>query len=429
MEEVSWSDEYGFIREGKVYLRGYMNFPDRQIGEVKHSEEASVAYFRDRFSAAKQKVEELERLITEAQNKGSYLMKLLHLRQYLAEFDGLGDYIALFDKLDVLEEELRETISVNRVRNLEIKQALIQEAEALAGSTDWKETSEKFKELKSKWIKTGSVIKEQEEEIEEKFQNIVNGFFQRRKAFYDERTRQMNERLARYARLVQRAVQIQDSPDLDVTIKDFKRLQDEWKKVGKVPPKELGDLWKEFKRANDHFFTRYKSVKQLSGVGRPRPVDPEKLAQEKLCQEAEALLASNNINSAAERAKELLMEWKNIRVKPYKQDQQLAARFRATCDKIFELNYLMRVIKRRHFYFERKPLREQLEIKVNTMSYLIRKDREELDTYEGNVDGMNMLNKNQTMDKLVVSKLSIQKRKIGIKEMLLQQFKEELAAL
>jgi hypothetical protein len=33
------------------------------------------------------------------------------------------------------------------------------------------------------------------------------------------------------------------------------------------------------------------------------------------------------------------------------------------------------------------------------MADLIRKDKMELDTYEGNVDGMNMMNKSQTMDK------------------------------
>jgi hypothetical protein len=65
MEELQWSDEYGYIREGKVYLRGFMGYPDRQIGEVKQSEEASVAYFRDRFETARQKVEELYRLVDE----------------------------------------------------------------------------------------------------------------------------------------------------------------------------------------------------------------------------------------------------------------------------------------------------------------------------------------------------------------------------
>jgi hypothetical protein len=36
--------------------------------------------------------------------------------------------------------------------------------------------SEKFKELKAKWIKTGAVDKEYEEEVEGRFDAIINGF-------------------------------------------------------------------------------------------------------------------------------------------------------------------------------------------------------------------------------------------------------------
>jgi hypothetical protein len=428
MEELQWSDEYGYIREGKVYLRGFMGYPDRQIGEVKQSEEASVAYFRDRFETARQKVEELYRLVDEAQNKGSYLMKLLHLRQYLIEFDGLGDYPALLHKLDELETELRKTIVVNRARNLEIKQALLQEAEILAASTDWKETTEKFKELKGKWIKTGAVDKEYEEEIENKFDSIVNGFFDRRKAFFEEKNKITRFRVAKYEDLARQAIQLQDSTDWESTAGKFKKLQEQWKKVGKIPKTHAGEFWNDFKKANDHFFELYKKAKGISGTY-VRRVDPKKLAQENLTNEAESLVQSADIIKAADRAKQLLMEWKNIGLLPKQQDRQLSERFRAACDKIFELNYLMRVVKRKHFFFEKKSLADQLQIKVTIMSDLIRKDKMELDTYEGNVDGMNMMNKSQTMDKLVVSKLNIQKRKISVKELLLNQFKAELAAL
>jgi hypothetical protein len=427
MEEIQWSDEYGYVRDNKVYLRGFLGYPDRQIGEVKQSVEASVKYFRDRFETATQKVEELHELVKEAQNKGSYLMKLLHLRQYLIEFDGLGDYPALLERLDTLEAELRTTIVHNRGRNLEIKRALLQEAEALGGSTDWKETSEKFKELKAKWIKTGAVDKEYEE-IESQFDAIVNGFFDRRKAYFEQKNEISRKRVARYEDLVRQAMYLKDSTDLDVTASKFKRLQEQWKKVGKVPKAMAGTVWEDFKKANDIFFERYKKVKGQSGTYVKR-VDPKKLAQEKLAKEAEELLQSSDIVQASERAKQLLMEWKNVGVNPKFQDRQLADRFRAACDKIFEMNYLMRVVKRKNFFFDKKPLADQLQIKISTMADLIRKDKMELDTYEGNVDGMNMMHKSQTMDKMVVSKLNVQKRKISVKELLLNQFKAELAAL
>jgi polyhydroxyalkanoate synthesis regulator phasin len=365
MEELQWSDEYGFIRDGRVYLRGFLGFPDRQIGEVKQSVEASVAYFRDRFETAKQKVEELYRLVEEAQNKGSYLMKLLHLRQYLIEFDGLGDYPALLAKLDELETELRKTIVVNRARNLEIKQALLQEAEALADSIDWKETTEKLKELKNKWIKTGSVDKEHEEDIENKFDSVVNGFFDRRKAYFEEKNKITKYRVNRYEELPGRLCNLKTLPNGRQLPENLKKLQEQWKKVGKIPKTQAGTFWEDFKKANDHFFGLYKKTKGISS-NYVRRVDPKKLAQENLCKEAESLVQSNDIVQAAERAKQLLMEWKNIGMNPKMQDRQLGDRFRGACDKIFELNYLMRVVKRKNFFFDKKPL--QISYRLRSIS-------------------------------------------------------------
>lgn len=55
MNNVDWSDEYGYVSEGKVYLKGYFDYPDREIGEVRQSTEASVEYFRKRYQVAEQK--------------------------------------------------------------------------------------------------------------------------------------------------------------------------------------------------------------------------------------------------------------------------------------------------------------------------------------------------------------------------------------
>ncbi len=429
MKETQWSDEFGYIQDGKVYLKGFLDYPDRQIGEVKQSPEASIKYFRDKFEIARQKVDELHTLVDTAQNKGSYLMKLLHLRQYLAEFDGLGNYVTLFQQLDILEADLRSTIAVNRVRNLEIKQALLAEAELLKDSTDWKETSEKLKDLKAKWIKTGAVIKENEEEIEGKFHDLVNNFFDRRQAYYDVKMEALRSRIAQYEKLIDQAIAMKDSSDWDVAVQTFKKLQEQWKNVGKIPPKHFKKLQDRFRFLNEYFFNRYKRAKNIPIKPPVRRVDPKRQAQENMATEAERLVQADDFTKAAERAKQLLMEWKNLNMHPKSQDRYLADRFRNACDKIFEMNYLMRVVKRKHFFFDRKSKEDQLSIKIVTMSELIRKDRSELDVYEGNVDGMNVMNKSQTMDKMVLSKLTIQKRKISVKQLLLDEFKAELASL
>ena len=37
MENATLMDEYGYVLDGKVFLKGYLGNPDRQIGEVKRT--------------------------------------------------------------------------------------------------------------------------------------------------------------------------------------------------------------------------------------------------------------------------------------------------------------------------------------------------------------------------------------------------------
>jgi hypothetical protein len=128
MKGVTLENEYAYILDSKVFLKGYMGMPDRQIGEVKRTEEEAFQYFVNRYDIAVSKVNQLETEIEEAQNKGSYLTKLIQLRKRLLNFDGIGNFIPLLEKLDVLEGSLTSLIGENQSSNLEIKRALIEEA-------------------------------------------------------------------------------------------------------------------------------------------------------------------------------------------------------------------------------------------------------------------------------------------------------------
>ena len=171
---------FGYIKDGKVVLNGYFEMPDRIIGDVRDSEEASLQYFLDRFQLAEKKVEELVSAIETAENKGSYLMKLIHMRTYLSSFDGLGDFIPLYSKLDKAEAYLNELILVNKQKNLEIKTELVQEMNTVKDSFDWKPASEKMFEVRDRWIKTGKAVKELDDELEAQFRDTMQYFFERR---------------------------------------------------------------------------------------------------------------------------------------------------------------------------------------------------------------------------------------------------------
>ena len=47
MENATLMDEYGYVSDGKVFLKGYLGNPDRQIGEVKRTEQEAIDYFKN----------------------------------------------------------------------------------------------------------------------------------------------------------------------------------------------------------------------------------------------------------------------------------------------------------------------------------------------------------------------------------------------
>ncbi|GAB3922890.1 DUF349 domain-containing protein [Larkinella terrae] len=453
MEQAQLVDEYGYVKDGKVFLSSYLSYPDRQIGEVKRTEQEALDYFKNRFTIAENKVNQLEQEVTDAQNKGSYLTKLVQLRKKLLSFDAIGNFIPLLNRLDEQEEILVELIRTNQLKNLEIKHALLAEAEMVADSTEWRETAEKLQEIKLKWIKTGPVDKELDETIETRFSETLDNFFQRRREFFNEQNKVIQERMDRYDNLIWQAERAVRSIYEADRSRPFKRdnlegealeranlaeerymkalteayhlirnLNNEWKEVGEVPIKKSGKILKKYRRATKTIFDRYNLARGIQPKVR---IDPRVEQQMKMADEAEKLAKQSNIPAAADRAKELLNQWKEIKI-PFKLvDKAVSERFRSSCDKIFELNYLERVISRKYPAFELKSRSEQLRTKVRELEYLVRREKSDLAMSMSSMDTLGRPG-NEDADKMMMSKVNTQKRKIAMKEQILTEFNKEL---
>ncbi|MGD1842548.1 MAG: DUF349 domain-containing protein [Thermonemataceae bacterium] len=408
---------YGYVEDGKVFLKSYLDFPERQIGVVKETDEAAIEYFEKRYENAKEKVEELKKLVAEAENKGSYLMKLIHMRTYLAEFKGLGDFPALFEVLDEVEEELQGLVAQNRVKNLQIKQELIKEAEAIMNDTNWEDTTKKLQDIKQRWIKTGPTSKEHTEALENSFNEAFKTFFNNRKQYYKKRNNEIKEKISAYKRIIDQANKLKYSDKFDDSAVTLKKLQAEWKKVGKVPHSKMKKLWDRFKKINNDFFYRYKQYKSGASVIKPfNPSEASKIRQENLCKKAESLVGINTQEALGE-AKSLLMQWKKTTSNPKYIDKALARRFRLVCDRIFEEGYLIRLIKHKYPDFDNKPPFQQYKIKTSYMRELIRREEQSIHLAETGKLPEEKQNKYN---------LSTQKRKLQVKKIMLYEFEEGL---
>ncbi|MBT0811872.1 DUF349 domain-containing protein [Litoribacter ruber] len=406
---------YGYIKDGKVYLKGFLNQEDRIIGEVKEDEASTIKYFEDRFELVKEKVANLKKDIEENQNKGSFLMKLIHLRDALMQYDALGNFVPLIEELNQLEVYLEEIIQSNRARNLEIKKGLILEAEAMRNNTDWKETTEAFKNLKLRWIKTGPVAKEHEEEIESEFNEAVEHFFANRKDYFDGLALQAEENIKDYEALLNQAREAFELRDVKQAFEISKRIQKEWKAAGKVPAEKRQPLWDEFSKLNNRIFSKYKRVAQAESYMPPREViqkvDTMASAMKKL---AKAPTSKENL----EAAKQLQADWKKLPIKKPRDAQQSAKSFVFFADVVFEKAFLERLIRSKHDNFEGKDLAEQNRLKSHLLKDLISRDQRELDTIKGNSE--NFRTSEDKFDVMLQRKIASYKRKVDVKNYILR---------
>jgi len=407
---------YGYIKDNKVYLKGFLNQEDRIIGEVKEDEASTIKYFEDRFETVKEKVAGLKKDIEENQNKGSFLMKLIHLRESLMQYDALGDFVPLIEDLNKMETYLEEIIQSNRARNLEIKKGLIQEAEALKNDTDWKATTEAFKNLKMRWIKTGPVDKEHEEEIESAFDEAVEHFFANRKDYFDGLALQAEENIKEYEHLVQQARDAFDLRDVKQAFEISKKIQKQWKAAGKVPAEKRQPLWDEFSKINNRIFSKFKRVSQAASFLPPREVIQK---TEKLAQEMKALAKSPTSKEVVETAKKLQAEFKQLPPKKPRDAQQFSSSFVFFADVVFEKSFLERLVRSKHEGFDQKPEAEQKELKSYLLKDLINRDQRELDTIKENSE--NFRSSEDSFDVMLQRKISSYKRKVDVKNYILRE--------
>ncbi|MCH6235938.1 DUF349 domain-containing protein [Cognataquiflexum rubidum] len=407
---------YGYIKDNKVYLRKFLNQPDRVIGEVKEDETSTIKYFEDRFATLKEKIGQLKKDIEENQNKGSFLMKLIHLKDSLLEYDALGDFVPLIDDLEQQQVYLEDIIKKNREKNLEIKRGLILEAEALKNSTEWKETAEEFKNLKMRWIKTGPVEKEFEEEIEEVFNKAIDKFFDNRKNFFEDMAVQAEVNIKIYERLVLEARAAFDNPDAKRAFEISKRIQKEWKAAGRVPAEKRQPLWDEFSKLNNRIFSRFRRTMETGPQMKPWELMKK---MESMTDEMKKLAYSETNPEGVSSAKRLQAEWKKLPQRKPKEANLIMRSFTFFSEIVFEKLFLERLALSKYDDFNQRDRVEQKKIKLAILRDLIHRDESELANVKDNAE--NFRTNEEDFEVMMRRKIGTFKRKIDVKTFILKE--------
>ncbi len=422
---------FGYVEAGGVWLRPVLGQPARQIGLVKESDEAALRYFAQRFAALRAKVDDLLANMAASDNKGSFLMKALHLKEQLRTHDGLGDFVEQHRRLTAVEEAIAVTVVQNREKNLVTKMGFIHEAEALRESVEWISASEKVKDLRQGWLKTGAVDKALADELETRFQAAIQVFFDRRKAFQADKKSMSSHVQTRYRDLVQQAENLKNSDQFETTSRQLKQLQLAWREVnGTLPKKLASELWTRFRAANNHFFERLKAhiaTQQATADGPGAPASPDELLARKraLADRAEALM-NTPPQEAILHAKALQTEWKQVGTVRGEESDRIWQRFMVACDKIFELSALEYQLRKRAGG-EPVPTApaERARFRAGTLRELVKDDQQELELLRANFDKLTPSAANDTFREMLQTKIRSFERKIRTKNDLIVLFSQQ----
>lgn len=192
--------------------------------------------------------------------------------------------------------------------NLDLKLDLVEQAESLVNSEEWKKTTETYHRLTNEWKTIGHTLSKKNEELWQRFITAKSTFFDRKREHSERINQEQEVNAVKKTELVEKAEALKDSTDWNKTAIAFAALMEEWKKTGRVGGERGDELWNRFTAAQEHFFSAKKS--HTSAI---KTMHEKNLAlKQDLLQRAEKIKNSNHWGDTTAEMNELLDEWKKV---------------------------------------------------------------------------------------------------------------------
>lgn len=149
--------------------------------------------------------------------------------------------------------EFFKQLKAQFAENAEKKKALVEKAQALTDSTDWKATSDKLIALQKEWKTIGMVPKKLGDQLWHDFLTACNHFFEARNAVHAGTRNEEHENLNRKRDIIARLQQLLEDAGDDLQEK-VQQLTEQYGKIGHVPYKEKDKLYKEYHEVLDRLY-------------------------------------------------------------------------------------------------------------------------------------------------------------------------------
>lgn len=288
----------------------------------------------------------LGEIVADTDNINKHYSKFQQLQQ---DFKSVGEVPApnvtqLWKEYQLVTEQFYDLLKINKdlrdydfKKNLEAKEALCEQAEALGAENDIIAAFKKLQALHEQWREIGPVAQDLRDQIWQRFKDASTLINKKHQSFFEERKEREKENEEAKTALCEKIEAI----DLAVlksyaawekATDEIKDLQEDWKKLGFAAHKVNVALFARFRKTCDEFFAKkaefFKTLKEESAANLQKKIA--------LCEKAEALKDSTDWKKTANELVAIQKEWKTIGPVAKKYSDNVWKRFITACDYFFE---------------------------------------------------------------------------------------------
>lgn len=159
---------------------------------------------------------------------------------------------AFFEKKNAFFKSLKEELGANLAK----KKELVEKAESLMDSTEWRSTGDILINLQKQWKEIGTVPRKYSEDLWKRFTAACDHFFEARQAatadVRNEEKANKEQKLSIIAQLKELA-----ETEGENVIAQVRELQQKWNEVGHVPFRDKETLYKEYRALCDKIYDAY----------------------------------------------------------------------------------------------------------------------------------------------------------------------------
>jgi hypothetical protein len=168
------------------------------------------------------------------------------------------------NKIHDRKSELSAQIDSEQAENLEKKTKIIEEIKKIISPEKepnhnyWQNAIKKIEDLRNEFLKTGSVPRKVSNQNWNDFKQNLRNFNTSKNEFYKGLKNSQQTNLEAKLALIQTAQDNMLSEEWDIIVPLFKKLQEDWKKIGHVPRSMTNKVWDHFREACNTFFNNYR---------------------------------------------------------------------------------------------------------------------------------------------------------------------------